>query len=359
MAKPKSQKDNDAPKQKMKGIFSGIQTFKKDELKPTETVVRHIVSIVDKSGGAGPDSALNEEEIKEYYDSEQELQQKAKQFAAMLQASKYTVVHTGAGISTAAKLPDYRGPQGVWTLRSKGYEPSFSITLEQAKPTYSHMALVKLREKGLLHFVVSTNVDGLHRRSGFGKDEMSELHGNGFKEYCEKCGAEYIRAFDVTLKRIERHTGRLCQQQQCDGKLKDSIINFGENLPEHELDKATEHTAKAELVVMLGSSMRVSPACNIPELCYARKQSPGKFVLVNLQKTGYDYHAEASGGFRVGSKIDDFFRLVMQELKLEVDAFTDDKMIASITEEMKQIKIDPNFRLYNIVKNKDVDANTK
>ena len=204
----------------MNALFSEIKNFKEDSLKPTETVVRHLVTIVDKGKsemiqiyftnyilfkigkGAGPDSALNDEEIKEFYDSEEVLQEKAEKLAKFISESKYVVVHTGAGISTAAKLPDYRGPSGVWTLRSKGYEPQFQVTLEQATPTYTHMALVKLKESGMLHFLVSTNVDGLHRRSGFGVDEMSELHGNAYKEYCEKCGADYIRAFDVTLKEV-------------------------------------------------------------------------------------------------------------------------------------------------------------
>lgn len=154
MAEEKAQ----SPKPKHNAIFQGIKKFDKSKLKETETVVRHIVGIVDKATGAGPDSAINDDEIKEYYDSKDVLQQKAKKLATLITQSRYTVVHTGAGISTAAKLPDYRGPQGVWTLRSKGYEPQFEITLEQAKPTYSHMALVKLKEQNALHFLVSTSL---------------------------------------------------------------------------------------------------------------------------------------------------------------------------------------------------------
>ena len=110
------------------------------------------------------------------------------------------------------------------------------------------------------------------------------------------------------------------------------------------------HTAKADLVIMLGSSMRVSPACNIPSECYGRDDKPGKFVIVNLQKTSYDSDAKESGGFRVGAKIDDYFTKVMDILKLKVDPFTEDAMINSITEEMKIIKVDPNFKIYDITK---------
>ena len=106
----KKEESQRAPK-KMNALFSEINKFKTDKLKPTETVVRHLVTIVDKGKGAGPDSALDDEEIKEFYDSEEVLQEKAEKLAKLISQSKYTVVHTGAGISTAAKLPDYRGMQ--------------------------------------------------------------------------------------------------------------------------------------------------------------------------------------------------------------------------------------------------------
>merc|ERR1711971_38466 len=123
MAQQESEEKTDnSLKPKFNSILNGITAFNKSKLKETETVVRHIVGIVDRGKGAGPDSALNEEEIKEYYDSPDILQQKAQKLANLIASSKYVVVHTGAGISTAAKLPDYRGPQGVWTLRAKGYE---------------------------------------------------------------------------------------------------------------------------------------------------------------------------------------------------------------------------------------------
>eukprot|EP01084_Bolivina_argentea_P189063 325262_1 len=103
---------------------------------------------------------------------------------------------------------------------------------------------------------------------------------------------------------------------------------------------------------MLGSSMRVTRACDIPSYCYARDKNPGRFVLVNLQKTNYDECCEESGGFRVGSKIDEFFQMVMDILGIKVDTFTDDAMINSITDEMKKIKVDPDFKMYDIIQEK-------
>ena len=244
-------------KAKMKGrknMFAEMQKFNKKNLNKTTTIVRHNIIIgKENNTGAGPDSALNDDEIKEFYDTPNDMKMKAIMLAKLLKTCKYTVIYTGAGVSTSAKLPDYRGPNGVWTLRAKGYEPQFSISCEQAIPTYTHMALVELLKHKMIKHVVSTNVDGLHRRSGLNGLELSELHGNIYREYCEICKSEYLRSFDVTKKRYKRYTGRLCQKNDCNGKLRDSIINFGENLPENELNKAIKHSENADLVIVLGS----------------------------------------------------------------------------------------------------------
>ena len=126
------------------------------------------------------------------------------------------VVYTGAGISTSAQIPDYRGPNGVWTLRDKGQTPEFRVTLEQALPTRGHMAIKALCDAGLCKLVVSTNVDGLHRRSGLTRDQVTELHGNIYRELCWDCNTEYLRHFDTTRPHdnqpvgLEHRTGRKC-----------------------------------------------------------------------------------------------------------------------------------------------------
>jgi len=202
------------------------------------------------------------------------------------------------------------------------------------------MALVKLLEKKkIIHYVVSTNVDGLHRRSGIKSEQLAELHGDIYLEYCIQCKKEYLRTFDVTKtrKQDERLTGRLCQDKKCNGKLRDSIINFGENLPEKELKNASDHSVKADLTIVLGSSMRVQPACNLPSYSY---EKGGKFMIVNLQKTYYDEFCT----IRIFSKIDDFMQLLMDKLKLKVDKFEVDAMMKELVDEMKLIKIDPDHK---------------
>lgn len=103
----------------------------------------------------------------ERFDSATKLDQVASQLATLIQNGKHFIVYTGAGVSTSAGIPDFRGPEGAWTKRAQGKELNFdgNKTL-RAMPTATHMALVALQEKGLLKYVVSQNCDGLHRRSG-------------------------------------------------------------------------------------------------------------------------------------------------------------------------------------------------
>ena len=105
------------------------------------------------------------------------------------------------------------------------------------------MGIVALLNKDITKFVVSTNVDGLHRRSGVPPSKLAELHGDVYLETCEKCGKEYLRNFEIHGDH-KHHTGRLCEDQSCAGPLKDSIINFGENLPTHEVQITTDHSKK-------------------------------------------------------------------------------------------------------------------
>jgi mono-ADP-ribosyltransferase sirtuin 6 len=98
-----------------------------------------------------------------------------------IQASKHIVIFTGAGISTPCGLPDFRGPRGIWTLRKKGLPlPPLTTPFFAATPSYTHMAIVTLVYHGLVNFVVSQNVDGLHVRSGIPLSALAELHGNCF-----------------------------------------------------------------------------------------------------------------------------------------------------------------------------------
>lgn len=111
---------------------------------------------------------------------------------------------------------------------------------------------------------------------------LAELHGNMNLETCSKCGANYLRDYDAAAGRLDHYTGRKCDKPDCGGYLKDSIINFGENLPEEEITKAFGHAEKADLCLVLGSSLTVTPAADVPRRVAKRKH---KLVIGNLQRT--------------------------------------------------------------------------
>ena len=102
------------------------------------------------------------------------------------------VVHTGAGISTSTGIPDFRGPNGVWTMQKAGAPlPTASVRFDRARPSFTHAALVQLHRSGYVKYVVSCNVDSLHLRSGLPRTALAELHGNCFAERCERIAACY------------------------------------------------------------------------------------------------------------------------------------------------------------------------
>ncbi|XP_064404498.1 NAD-dependent protein deacylase sirtuin-6-like isoform X2 [Halichondria panicea] len=268
-----------------------------------------------------------EDETKEFFDSPEELKTKVSQLADWIRQSKHFIAFTGAGISTSAGIPDFRsgihtklgtGP-GKWELRAKGVgrdaKKHKTTTTVKAIPTPTHMSIVQLVREGILHAVVSQNCDGLHRRSGLITDKLYELHGNSNVEKCCKCKKEYLRDFRVrTAVGARKHkTGRKCDNPACRGDLKDTIINFGENLPEVTLDCSFEHAKRADLCLAMGSSLTVTPAADIPETTGKKKG----LVIVNLQRTPLDHLA----AMRINGKCDDVMKLLMSKLGLDIPEF--------------------------------------
>lgn len=242
---------------------------------------------------------------------------KAEALANHIKQSKHLIAFTGAGISTSAGIPDFRGPDGNWTLRAQGRPRTTAADTLKAMPTPAHMALVALQNRGLLKYVVSQNCDGLHRRSGIPPEKISELHGNSNREYCKDCGKDYIRDFRAVgtyQKGDDDHaTGRKCAL--CGGVLLDTIINFGESLPERALSLARDHAEKADVCLVLGSSLTVTPANEIPETVGERKDA--KLAICNLQKTPIDKLCDT----RVFSEADVLMQMVMEELEIPIPRF--------------------------------------
>jgi NAD-dependent SIR2 family protein deacetylase len=220
-------------------------------------------------------------------------------------------------------IPDFRsgmntilptGP-GVWELRDHPgakRSPKASITTStKAIPSVTHMALVELARRHLLHFVVSQNTDGLHLRSGLPSNMLAELHGNSNLETCQKCHTKYLRDFRTrTAGKVHNHsTKRKCTK--CHSTLYDSIINFGEDLPEYELETSFDHAKRADLCLVLGSSLRVTPAADIPETV---AEHGGKLIIGNLQSTPLTRLAKMN----IHALCDDLIRGLMAKLDIPI-----------------------------------------
>jgi len=196
--------------------------------------------------------------------------------AGWLYKSMYLVVFTGAGISTESGLRDFRGPDGLWTRRDKGLgtpRQDFS----GAKPNSGHAAITGLQNLGKLKFLISQNVDNLHLKSGINPDRLAELHGNLTKVRCEEC--------QFKMDRMEGE--RECPL--CGGNLVSTVVDFGMSLPEKDLMESYEHSRKCDLFVVVGSSLVVYPAADMPRVAL---QAGARLVIINQGETPFDDQAD-------------------------------------------------------------------
>jgi len=184
-------------------------------------------------------------------------------------------VFTGAGISTESGLRDFRGPDGLWTRRDKGLStPKQDFT--DAEPNAGHNAITELQNLGKMEFLISQNVDNLHLKSGIKPELLAELHGNMTKVRCEGC--------DFKMDRIEGES----ECPLCGGKLVPSVVNFGQSLPEKDLRESYEHSKMCDLFLVVGSSLVVYPAADMPRVAL---QVGAKLVIINQGETPYDNEA--------------------------------------------------------------------
>lgn len=265
-------------------------------------------SIVDKGLCGDPENC----------ESTDALRKKVKKLAVLIEGTKKVVAFTGAGISTSCGIPDFRGPNGVWTKEQRGEATSSSTAsnvFDTARPSFTHFALACLVHLGIVNHIVSQNVDSLHLRSGVPDAKLTELHGNIFKEKCVSCGNEYLRDFDVAGMGL-KPTGRFCDTGSCRGILKDEAYDWDTPLNDDLFQKAEEELDEADIVICMGTSLRVVPANHLPqrvlEYNNARGWKVGKMVIVNLQKTDWDKDAEV----RIFHYCDDVMRLLCRELGL-------------------------------------------
>ena len=201
-----------------------------------------------------------------------DLDQRIKTLAQYMFEAKHLVVFTGAGISTESGLPDFRGPDGIWTRQAKGL-PTKARRFDSVEPNMGHMAIVELQKLGKLAFLISQNVDNLHLKSGIEPDLLAELHGNVTRLRCNRCEGEVDNFPDLVTCPF------------CGGKLASSVVDFGQSLPRRVIADSYQHSETCDLFIVAGSSLVVTPAADMPQVAL---QSGARLVIINQGETPFD-----------------------------------------------------------------------
>ena len=224
--------------------------------------------------------------------------------AAVLRGKERILMFTGAGISTESGIPDFRGPNGIWTrvdpaeftidryLRnSETRKRSWQMRLEsgalKAKPNKAHRAVTKLWRTGRMLGCVTQNIDGLHQKAGLPDEAVVELHGNAHEARCINCGDRQPTE-EVTTRVEAGDEDPSCLL--CGGILKVNVVFFGELLPPAATELAFELASRADAVVAVGSTLSVFPAAQIP---FEIAQAGHPLVILNLGQTAFDELAAA------------------------------------------------------------------
>lgn len=224
----------------------------------------------------------------------------AKTLRDYLAAAGKILIFTGAGISTQSGIPDFRGPQGVWTRRKPVYYQDFMTSetariehwdyklegwdgFRHARPNAVHHAIVKLEKAGKLLSVLTQNIDGLHALAGTCAERLVELHGTNLQVECQTCRRRDDPQPHFEYFRAHRKSPRC----ECGGFLKPATISFGQDLDPEALRRAQEAASQTDLVVALGSTLSVYPAASFPLLA-AERGVP--YVIINRGPTDHDGH---------------------------------------------------------------------
>jgi NAD-dependent deacetylase len=237
-------------------------------------------------------------------DHEPSLAEQLAPVADAVRASRRMVVFTGAGISTESGIPDYRGPDGVWKTNRiptvedvatdrAGREERWAWQLQRypdmvaREPNAGHEAIASLERSGRVSAIVTQNIDGLHQKAGSDPERVLELHGSSHWARCMSCGRRYPMG-EIVARVAAGEADPRCEV--CGGVLRSSTILFGESLPEETLRRAVESSNAADVMLVVGSSLVVKPAAQLPVL--ARRKGAG-LVIVNREPTPLDKIAHA------------------------------------------------------------------
>ena len=229
-------------------------------------------------------------------------QDATRALADRLRAAQRAVVFTGAGVSTESGIPDFRSPGGLWSpikpityqqfvadegLRREAWTRAFSGVARGtgSPPNDGHRAVAALMTAGKVSTVITQNVDNLHQDGGADPGRVIELHGNAGYAACLDCG---LRHELTELKGPFVEEGRIPACRDCGGLVKTAVISFGQALPKAAWSRAEDETLAADLFLVLGSSLTVRPAAELPRMAW---EVGVPLVIVNREPTPLDHLA--------------------------------------------------------------------
>jgi len=224
--------------------------------------------------------------------------------AELIREAVHVVALTGAGISTESGIPDFRGPEGVWTknpeaerqatlqhymedreVRVRSWQGRASSPYLNAEPNAGHFAMTDLHNKGKLELLVTQNVDGLHEKAGFPRQHLIEIHGNSREYVCMRCGHRGPMS-EVLARVAAGEDDPPCPI--CGGILKAAVISFGQGLVPEDLERAQFAAANCDLLIAAGTTLGVYP---IAEMAPIALRAGAKLIILNAQETPFDEYA--------------------------------------------------------------------
>jgi NAD-dependent deacetylase len=223
-----------------------------------------------------------------------------------IDAAERVVVLTGAGISTDSGIPDFRGPQGLWTkhpeaekmatlqhymasaeVRKRAWQTRLELQSRQPAPNAGHLALVELERRGKLHALITQNVDGLHQAAGSSPERVVEIHGTLQEVVCMDCGER--APMERALARVRAgEEDPACRS--CSGILKSATISFGQGLVAEDLRRCERVAQECDLLLAVGSTLAVYPVAGVVPLA---RQCGARIAIVNGAPTEMDGLAHA------------------------------------------------------------------
>jgi NAD-dependent deacetylase len=222
-----------------------------------------------------------------------------EQFAARINAARAIVFFTGAGISTESGVPDFRSPGGVWTkyqpVLFQDFLASESARIQHwqlkkatyelfktVEPNSAHHAICEYERRGQMLGLITQNIDGLHKLAGSSEEKLVELHGTDRLVTCLECGKRY-QPIDVYETLGETFSAPVCGD--CGGFLKSANVSFGQSMPVEAMRRAQAWSERADIFVVLGSSLQVQPAASFPVIA---KRAGALLAIVNRDPTPLD-----------------------------------------------------------------------